>query len=145
MLTFENYIFNFHMWPYALAAATPQREAAFGFIQARETIISFGKFTKMFNLLLNCGFHFMKHFSKTLQNVRARQNEVVIGKAFWLLLWTSCYKLMGLQAPSNQREKQQHLLMEEQRDSECRNTKHTTVFHKTNLVFEQQQSQPSQI
>lgn len=87
MLTFENYIFNFHVWLHDLAAATPQREPAFS--QARETIISIGRFTKMFNLLLNCWFHFMKHFSKPLQNARNRQNELVTGKSFWLLQWRS--------------------------------------------------------
>lgn len=124
------------MWLHALAAATPQREAALCFSQARKTIISIGRFTKMFNLLLNCRFHFMKHFSKPLQNARHRQNEAIIGKGFRLLLWTSSCKLMGLQAPSNQRKRQQHLLMEEQTGPECRNAKGTTAFHKTNLVFE---------
>lgn len=82
MLTFENYIFNFHMWLHALAAATPQREAALGFSQARKTIISIGRFTKMFNLLLNCRFHFTKHFSKPLQNESTGRTKQLLGKAF---------------------------------------------------------------
>lgn len=82
MLTFENYIFNFHMWLHALAAATPQREAALGFSRARETIISIGKFTKMFNLLLNCQSHFMKHFSKPLQNESTGRTKRLLGRAF---------------------------------------------------------------
>lgn len=152
MLTFENYIFNFHVWLHDLAAATPQREPAFS--QARETIISIGRFTKMFNLLLNCWFHFMKHFSKPLQNARNRQNELVTGKSFWLLQWRSSRKLMGLQVPSSQKE-HQDLFMEEPtgpecRDAtgpECRDARGSAAFHKTNLAFEQghyPQPQPDQ-
>lgn len=78
----------------------------------------------------------MKHFSKPLQNAKNRQNEAVSGEGFWLMLWRSSHKLMGLQVPSSQK-KQQHLLMEEQTGPECRDATGSAAFHKTNLAFEQ--------
>lgn len=74
MLKFECYTFNFHVWLHALAAATPQRDAA----QARKTIISIGRVTKMLNLLLNSHhrrLHLTKSFSKPPQKAHARRGR----------------------------------------------------------------------
>lgn len=83
MLKFECYTFNFHVWLHALAAATPQREAA----QARKTIISIGRVTKMLNLLLNSHhrrLHLTKSFSKPPQKAQARRGR------FWGKAFSSC-------------------------------------------------------
>lgn len=82
MLTFENYIFNFHMWLHALAATTPQREAALGFSQARKTIISIGRFTKMFNLLLNCDSILWSTFPNLCRMQGTGRMKRLLGKSF---------------------------------------------------------------